>query len=81
MGTVTAMPDVHITLTEDGPYKVKGPVELTDHTGESISVEEGKTIFLCRCGASTNKPFCDGTHSKIGFQGARKAVAQAEGTA
>ena len=72
------MADVHITITENGPYKVQGPIELTDHAGETISVEEGKSVFLCRCGGSTNKPFCDGTHSKIGFQGARKAVVEEE---
>ena len=68
---------VRITPTENGPYKVQGPVELMDVEGNPISVP-GATIFLCRCGASTNKPFCDGTHSKIGFQGAMAAVEQEE---
>lgn len=71
------MSDVRITIIENGPYKVEGPVSLTDHEGEEIEVREGKAIFLCRCGGSTRKPFCDGTHSRIGFQGAREAVEDA----
>ena len=48
------------------------PVELMDADGNKFPVE--KRMALCRCGASTEKPFCDGTHSKIGFQAAEKAV-------
>ncbi len=71
------MAEVSITPTENGPYKVQGPVQLIDPDGNAVEVP-GETIFLCRCGGSTNKPFCDGTHSKIGFQGAIAAVHQAE---
>lgn len=71
------MADVSITPTENGPYKVTGPVELIDPNGNPINAP-GQTVFLCRCGGSTNKPFCDGTHSKIGFQGAMRAVEAAE---
>jgi CDGSH-type Zn-finger protein len=71
------MADVQVMATENGPYKVTGPIELVDHEGNAISVP-GQTAFLCRCGGSTNKPFCDGTHSKVGFQGAMAAVAEAE---
>ncbi len=74
------MSDVQITATPNGPLKVQGPIDLFDTDGSPVSVPEGKAIFLCRCGASTNKPFCDGTHSKIGFAAAREAVADsAEG--
>jgi CDGSH-type Zn-finger protein len=69
------MAEVQVTATENGPYKVKGPIELVDHEGNAIPVP-GDTVFLCRCGGSTNKPFCDGTHSKIGFEGAMRAVAE-----
>ena len=71
------MADVKISLIPKGPMKVSGPIDLEWADGTPIPNEK-KAVFLCRCGGSTNKPFCDGTHSKIGFQGARKAVAQEE---
>ena len=71
------MADVQICLTENGPLKVSGPIEITDHEGNTVS-PPGDPVFLCRCGGSTNKPFCDGTQSKIGFQGAAQAVAESE---
>jgi len=55
---------------------VKGEVELMDSDGNKFPVE--KRMALCRCGASTEKPFCDGTHSKIGFQAAEKAVPESK---
>jgi CDGSH-type Zn-finger protein len=72
------MAEVTITTIKNGPYIVTGQVELKDAEGNSYPGE--KRIALCRCGASTEKPFCDGTHSKIGFQAAEKAVPEsAEG--
>lgn len=66
-----------ITVRNNGPLAVDlttGDLELVDHEGNRIPLPEGKTtITLCRCGASTRKPFCDGTHSRIGFQGAAAA--------
>jgi 3-phenylpropionate/trans-cinnamate dioxygenase ferredoxin subunit len=72
------MSDVQIQITENGPYKVTGAIELLDASGTPVATQ-GTAVFLCRCGGSTNKPFCDGTHSKIGFQGAAAAVADADG--
>jgi CDGSH-type Zn-finger protein len=66
------MEDVQVQALENGPYKVQGPVKLVDADGTEY--ESRKTVFLCRCGGSTNKPFCDGTHSKIGFDAAERAV-------
>ena len=64
-----------ITVTENGPYKVEGAqgLELVGPDGAEVAVARD-TIFLCRGGGSTTKPFCDGTHSLIGFQGAMAAV-------
>ena len=67
------MPEVTITIKQTGPYVVEGEINLVNHLGEAIPTTPGKRISLCRCGASTNKPFCDGTHSKIGFLAAEKA--------
>jgi CDGSH-type Zn-finger protein len=66
------MSDVKITVRRNGPYLVSGLVELRDADRNPYPVKE--VIALCRCGASTTKPFCDGTHSKIGFQAAEQAV-------
>jgi len=68
---------VKITIRPNGPYKVEDPdgvIELTDPAGNRIDLSGKPVIALCRCGASVNKPFCDGTHSKIGFQAAEAAV-------
>lgn len=58
-----------ITCSENGPYLVNGLTEFTDSHGDAIPTDETKTLALCRCGGSKNKPFCDGTHAKIGFKG------------
>lgn len=72
------MADVSIKIRPNGPYVVSGPIELTDPDGNPVKLPEGKpAVALCRCGGSTTKPFCDGTHSKIGFDGAMKAVQEA----
>lgn len=77
------MAEVKITIKKNGPYRVEAPegaIEIFDFEGNKYDLT-GKTAFsLCRCGASVNKPFCDGTHSKMGFQAAEAAVRKAEGT-
>ena len=69
--------EVTIKTRENGPYIVRGPVTIQDPDGNQFRAE-GAAVALCRCGASTTKPFCDGTHSQIGFAAAERAV-QAEG--
>jgi len=66
-----------IRATENGPYAVEGVDEIVDADGSVYDVSDRPKIFLCRCGGSTTKPFCDGTHSKTGFQAAERAVEQA----
>lgn len=76
------MSKVKITARRNGPYRVEDPeglVELVDATGAPYDLA-GKPMFsLCRCGASITKPFCDGAHSRIGFQAAEAVVRLEEG--
>jgi 3-phenylpropionate/trans-cinnamate dioxygenase ferredoxin subunit len=63
-----------IKVLQNGPLQVGGDdVTLSDWNGAPYSIAK-RPIYLCRCGASTNKPFCDGTHTKIGFKAAEAAV-------
>ena len=74
---------VEIKVRENGPYRVKGPVRLIDADGNEFDLEphtKDGTIVLCRCGASKTKPFCDKTHSKLGFEAAERAVREADAT-
>jgi CDGSH-type Zn-finger protein len=72
---------VKITTKPYGPFRVEAvpslaeTVTLINVDGQTIDLTGKPGISLCRCGASTNKPFCDGTHSKIGFEAAEAAVA------
>lgn len=66
---------VKITIRNNGPYVVEGDFTLVDAEGNEVPLTKRA---LCRCGGSTMKPFCDGTHSKIGFQGANAAVEKTE---
>jgi CDGSH-type Zn-finger protein len=56
------MSDVRITVSANGSLKVEGEIDLVDAEGNALPTREGKPIFLCRCGQSENKPFCDGRH-------------------
>ena len=56
---------VEITPRPNGPLQVKGALEVVSGTGRTIT--RATESFFCRCGASAKKPFCDGTHKRIGF--------------
>ena len=71
------MADVKITARKNGPYRVEGVVDLY-YDDRKIDVPQGAYFSLCRCGASSKKPFCDGTHSKIGFQAAAEQVPESK---
>ncbi len=63
------MSAVNIRCRENGPFVVEGELKLTDHEGNAFPLDSTKpAIALCRCGASNNKPFCDGSHRNIEFK-------------
>jgi CDGSH-type Zn-finger protein len=66
---------VNVTVIEDGPLKVSNARSLR-YAGKDLDVDGD--VFLCRCGQSSNAPFCDGTHRKVGFSGANEARADKE---
>ncbi len=57
---------VAVLTTKDGPLQVTGAVEMVSGTGRTIN--KLTEAWLCRCGASANKPYCDGSHRKVGFR-------------
>jgi CDGSH-type Zn-finger protein len=63
------MADMKITVSLHGSLKVEGNPKLVDHEGNEIPTKDGMPFFLCRCGASQNKPFCDGSHKRVQFRG------------
>ncbi len=59
--------DVTVAPQKNGPLYVRGSARLVDGAGDMF--ETGPRFALCRCGGSGNKPFCDGTHKTMGFEG------------
>lgn len=55
-----------LTLCADGPVQCDGPVTLFDAFGDRVTTAQ--QAWLCRCGASKNKPYCDGSHKAVGFR-------------
>jgi uncharacterized Fe-S cluster protein YjdI len=62
---MSAADNAKVCIFKDGPIEIKGNFEMTDVAGNVVS--DMDKIYLCRCGHSQNKPFCDGAHKKMGF--------------
>lgn len=65
------MARVTITVRDNGPYKLDGEFILVDAAGNEVPFQE--PLALCRCGQSGNKPFCDASHKRVGFESAPRA--------
>ena len=63
------MSEVKITIRENGPLRIEGEIRLYDHEDNELTIPTGKPYSLCRCGGSSRKPFCDGSHKTNGFDG------------
>ena len=63
------MAKIEIKASNNGPYVISGTATYTDADGNEQTTP-GTAIALCRCGQSSNKPFCDGTHRKVGLKAA-----------
>ena len=57
---------LHLKPATDGPLEISGPLEICCGTGRTV--DRSQSVRLCRCGGSQNKPFCDGSHRRIGFR-------------
>jgi len=66
------MADVRIKTLKNGPYEVKGPISLVDGQGGTFT-SGNDPIYLCRCGQSAKKPYCDGSHKNCNFVSAETA--------
>ena len=62
------MADVIVKALKNGPYEISGGAKLVDLTGKEYAESAIDPLYLCRCGASKTKPFCDNTHEDIGFK-------------
>ncbi|MGH7930981.1 MAG: CDGSH iron-sulfur domain-containing protein [Candidatus Binatia bacterium] len=68
-------PEVVITAYPDGPYLVRGAYRIVDANGDEIELTR-RTVALCRCGCSSQKPWCDSSHKSFNFRDSTKARAQ-----
>ena len=58
-----------VIVRNNGPLRLEGEdITITDETGRAYVLGGRTVISLCRCGHSANKPFCDGSHNRVGFQ-------------
>lgn len=62
------MSDVKVIVRNNGSLRIEGPITVLDQDGKAFGLAGRTTVSFCRCGASENKPFCDGAHNRVGFQ-------------
>jgi CDGSH-type Zn-finger protein len=61
------MADLKVTVRNNGPLRLEGEIVILDQEGRPFGLAGRTVVSLCRCGQSANKPFCDGSHNRVGF--------------
>lgn len=67
------MSNIQVQPMDDGPLAVTGGVPVIDPDGRPFAGTDEGPVYLCRCGSSGNKPFCDGSHVRVGFTASDRA--------
>jgi CDGSH-type Zn-finger protein len=62
------MSDFKVIVRNNGPLRLEGDITIVDQDGKAFGLAGRTVVSLCRCGQSQNKPFCDGSHNKVGFE-------------
>lgn len=62
------MSDFRVIVRNNGPLRLEGDITIVDQDGKGFGLAGRNVVSLCRCGQSANKPFCDGSHNKTGFE-------------
>ena len=70
-----------ITTSDNGSYQVSGDFVVKDAAGNTYPLEPGKDVWLCRCGHSARKPFCDGSHKRVGFAAVERVPVKVDNAA
>jgi CDGSH-type Zn-finger protein len=68
------MSDLKVIVRNNGPLRLEGDVVLLDQEGRPFGLAGRTVVSLCRCGQSANKPFCDGSHNRVGFSSSCEAA-------
>jgi CDGSH-type Zn-finger protein len=68
------MSDFTVIVRNNGPLRLEGNITICDQDGQPFGLAGRTVVSLCRCGQSGNKPFCDGSHNRVGFSSVCAAV-------
>ena len=68
------MSDFKVTVRNNGPLRLEGAITVLDESGRPWGLAGRTAVSLCRCGQSAKKPFCDGSHNRVGFSSSCEAA-------